>query len=36
MEEDAAHQMGKLVRKIGKPIILQSLYTLKNTHALNF
>jgi len=34
MEEDAAHQMGKLVRKIGKPIILQSLYTLKNTHAL--
>lgn len=34
MEEDAAHQMGKLVKKIEKPIILQSLYTLKNTHAL--
>jgi len=34
MEEDAAHQMGKLVKKIGKPIILQSLYALKNTHSL--
>lgn len=34
MEEDAAHQMGKLVKKIGKPIILQSLYALKKTHSL--
>jgi acetyltransferase len=34
MEEDAAHQMGKLVKKTGKPIILQSLYALKNTHSL--
>ncbi len=34
MEEDAAHQMGKLVKKTEKPIILQSLYALKNTHSL--
>jgi len=34
MEEDAAHRMGKLVKKIEKPIVLQSLYALKNTHSL--
>ena len=34
MEEDAAHRMGKLVKKVEKPIILQSLYALKNTHSL--
>jgi len=34
MEEDAAHRMGKLVKKMEKPIVLQSLYTLANTHSL--
>ncbi len=34
LEEDAAHQMGKLVKNYQKPIILQSLYTLVNTHSL--
>lgn len=34
MEEDAAHQMGKLVKRTNKPIVLQSLYALKNTHSL--
>ncbi|MCP4132234.1 MAG: acyl-CoA synthetase [bacterium] len=34
MEEDAAHQMGKLMKKVNKPIILQSLYNSVNTHSL--
>lgn len=34
IEEDAAHQMGKLVRKTGKPIILHSLYNFAKPHAL--
>ena len=34
MEEDAAHRMGKLVRKRGKPIVVHSLYTSKNTHPI--
>lgn len=34
IEEDAAHQMGKLVAKTGKPIVLQSLYNSAKTHSL--
>ena len=34
IEEDAAHQMGKLVRKSGKPIVLQSLYNSIKPHSL--
>jgi acetyltransferase len=34
MEEDAAHQMGKLVRKRRKPIIVHSLYASVKPHAL--
>ncbi|BCS95848.1 acyl-CoA synthetase [Desulfoluna limicola] len=34
IEEDASHQMGKLVRKSGKPIILQSLYNSVKPHSL--
>ena len=34
IEEDAAHQMGKLVRSSGKPIILQSLYNSVKPHSL--
>jgi len=34
IEEDAAHRMGKLVRKRNKPIIVHSLYASKNTHPL--
>ncbi len=33
-EEDAAHQMGKLVAKRKKPIILHSLYNFEKPHAL--
>jgi acetyltransferase len=33
-EEDAAHQMGKLVQKRGKPIVVHSLYTSERPHAL--
>jgi acetyltransferase len=33
-EEDAAHQMGKLVKKRGKPIVVHSLYTSEKPHAL--
>ena len=33
-EEDAAHQMGKLVAKRNKPIILHSLYNFERPHAL--
>jgi acetyl coenzyme A synthetase (ADP forming)-like protein len=32
-EEDAAHQMGKLVRKKKKPIIMHSLYTFEKPHS---
>ena len=35
IEEDAAHQMGKLVRKTRKPIILQSLYNFARPHSLD-
>ncbi len=33
-EEDAAHQMGKLVLQSGKPIVVHSLYTSAKPHAL--
>ncbi len=33
-EEDAAHQMGKMVRKRGKPIIVHSLFSSVRPHAL--
>lgn len=35
MEEDAAHQMGKLVRDGRKPIVLHSLYAFEKPHALH-
>ncbi len=34
-EEDAAHRMGKLVRKIRKPIVLHSLYNYAKPHSLD-
>ena len=34
MEEDAAHQMGKMVRKRKKPIVVHSLYASEKPHAL--
>jgi len=34
MEEDAAHRMGKMVKKQHKPIVLHSLYTSEKPHAL--
>ncbi len=34
-EEDAAHRMGKLVRRTGKPILLHSLYNFAKPHALD-
>ena len=34
MEEDAAHRMGKMVRKRNKPIIVHSLYTSARPHPL--
>lgn len=34
IEEDAAHQMGKLVKKVKKPIVLQSLYNFAKPHSL--
>jgi len=34
MEEDAAHQMGKMVKKRNKPIVLHSLYNSERPHAL--
>jgi acyl-CoA synthetase (NDP forming) len=34
MEEDAAHQMGKLVKKKQKPILVHSLYNSVRPHAL--
>ena len=33
-EEDAAHRMGKLVRRLGKPLIVHSLYSPAKPHAL--
>ncbi|MDY7034284.1 MAG: acetate--CoA ligase family protein [Thermodesulfobacteriota bacterium] len=33
-EEDAAHQMGKLVKRTGKPIVLHSLYNFAKPHSL--
>jgi len=33
-EEDAAHQLGKLVKKYDKPIVVHSLYTSLRPHAL--
>ena len=35
MEEDAAHQLGKLVRAGRKPIVLHSLYAFEKPHALH-
>lgn len=34
MEEDAAHQMGRLVKKRKKPIVVHSLYASRNTHPI--
>ncbi|MDX9786226.1 MAG: acetate--CoA ligase family protein [Desulfobacterales bacterium] len=34
-EEDAAHQMGKIVKKQEKPIIVHSLYTFEKPHSLH-
>jgi len=34
MEEDAAHQMGKMVRKHKKPIVVHSLYASEKPHPL--
>ncbi|MBN2468603.1 MAG: acetate--CoA ligase family protein [Deltaproteobacteria bacterium] len=34
IEEDAAHRMGKLIKKTGKPIILHSLYNFAQPHPL--
>jgi acetyltransferase len=34
-EEDAAHMMGKLVKKRKKPIVLHSLYSAEKPHALD-
>lgn len=34
-EEDAAHQMGKLVKKRNKPIVLHSLYNSEKPHSLH-
>ncbi len=34
IEEDAAHRMGKLVRKTGKPIVFHSLYDFARPHSL--
>ncbi|MGD2185432.1 MAG: acetate--CoA ligase family protein [Desulfobacterales bacterium] len=35
MEEDAAHRMGKLVKRRNKPIVLHSLYNSEKPHALD-
>ncbi|QTA81252.1 Acetyl-CoA hydrolase/transferase [Desulfonema limicola] len=35
MEEDAAHQMGKMVAKRKKPIVLHSLYNSEKPHSLH-
>ena len=35
IEEDAAHQMGKLVNETGKPIVVHSLYNHVRPHALD-
>ena len=35
MEEDAAHRMGKIVKKGHKPILLHSLYNSEKPHALD-
>lgn len=34
-EEDAAHQMGKLVERRGKPIVVHSLYASEKSHPLD-
>lgn len=35
-EEEAAHEMGKMVIRKGKPIVVHSLYSSVRTHALEF
>jgi acetyltransferase len=35
IEEDAAHQMGKMVKKRNKPIVLHSLFSSEKPHALD-
>ncbi len=35
-EEEAAHEMGKMVIRRGKPIVVHSLYSSVRTHALEF
>jgi acetyltransferase len=34
MEEDAAHQMGKLMSKTNKPVVIHSLYSSERPHSL--
>jgi len=34
-EEDAAHQMGKMVKKRNKPIVLHSLFSFEKPHSLD-
>ncbi|MBW2707765.1 MAG: acetate--CoA ligase family protein [Deltaproteobacteria bacterium] len=35
VEEDAAHRMGKLVKDVGKPIVVHSLYNYARPHSLD-
>ncbi|MDY0000481.1 MAG: acetate--CoA ligase family protein [Polyangia bacterium] len=35
MEEDAAHRLGKLVRRTGKPVVVHSLYNFAHPHSLD-
>jgi acetyltransferase len=35
VEEDAAHRMGKLVKDMGKPIVVHSLYNYARPHSLD-
>ncbi|MCK9463184.1 MAG: acetate--CoA ligase family protein [Proteobacteria bacterium] len=35
MEEDAAHQLGKLVKRTGKPVVVHSLYNFARPHSLD-
>jgi acetyltransferase len=35
IEEDAAHRLGKLVSRLGKPIVVHSLYASARPHALD-
>jgi len=35
VEEDAAHRMGKLIKDLGKPIVVHSLYNYAKPHSLD-